>query len=451
MHFVPYPNLPKNERVRKSAYIDLSRIKISPAAALSFAPHANRLRLVGIAGRPVYVLHVVDAPVIAVAADTGTQLAALSAFEAQSIAMAFQGSYAPTTAWRASYDQWTVAQEFDAFRPFYRVAFNDREGTMLYVSARSGEVLQRTEASERFWNWCGANIHWIYFSALRAHWTAWDRVVWWLSLTGLLTTLAGVSLGWVRFAAVRRFRRRKLTSFGGWLAWHHRIGLFAGPFVLIWIFSGWLSMDHGRIFSIGAPTAEQVSRLQGMSLQSIAEAVPVSAIQAAGPASEILISAVAGHAFLAARGGEGQARISWLDGPSSAPTSTIPGSLLMQGIRQTWPNEPVTDQGTVSVNNLYSLAEGMPAGSRAFRIEGSKHVDVYVDSVSGRIVTVMDSSRRAYAWAYYGLHTFKFPGLVARPMLRQAAILFLLAVGFVFSVTGIFVAVSRLRATRAAQ
>ena len=65
------------------------------------------------------------------------------------------------------YDQWIVHQRFDPYRPFYRVRLNDDATTDLYVSARTGEVLQRTRFSERAWNWSGAVIHWIYFTPLR--------------------------------------------------------------------------------------------------------------------------------------------------------------------------------------------------------------------------------------------------------------------------------------------
>jgi hypothetical protein len=408
-------------------------------------PDASAVRVVSVLGHSTYILERPGAPAVAIDANTGLPRTMLSQSEAAAVAAIFQGSTATSVNGPLRYDQWTVAEQFDPFRPFYRVRFGDPAATILYVSARSGEVLQRTTFMERAWNWCGANVHWIYFSALRSNWIAWNRVVWWLALIGLLSAIAGAWLGWVRFAAVRRARRRGLTPFRGWLAWHHRIGLFAGAFVLTWIFSGWLSMDHGRLFSTGAPTAEQVLRLQGMSQPSISEAASVSAIQAAGPASEILMGAIAGHPFLVAQDGERPPRIIWPGASSSAPTATIPQSLLMAAIHSAWPNLPVLDGGDVPQDDLYSMAEGMPAGIRVFRIGGPKRIDIYVDPVSGRIVTVMDTSRRAYAWAFYALHTFKFPGLAAHPVLRHFAILIPLALGFAFSVTGIIVAISRLR------
>jgi len=344
------------------------------------------------------------------------------------------------------YDQWTVAQQFDPFRPFYRVKFKDRDGTVLYVSARSGDVLQRTTFTERAWNWCGANIHWIYFSALRINWAAWNEVVWWLSLIGLLVASAGVWLGVVRLMAVRRTAKKGLTPFRGWLGWHHRIGLFCGAFVLTWIFSGWLSMDHGRVFSTGNASVGQVSRLKGMPLRAIAEATSLASIRTAGPASQILIDAIAGHPFLVAQGA-GSPKLSWAEPLSISVSTRIPESLLIAGVKAGWPGLPVSTSQNVRDDSLYSFAESMPADTVMFHVGGARAIDVYVNSITGSLVTVMDPSRRAYEWVFYALHTFKFPGLAARPFLRHIAVLGPLLAGFLFCVTAIVIGVSRLRLT----
>jgi hypothetical protein len=448
LHFVPYPALSHSERIGSSARIELSRVRFAPADAVALVPGAESLRLVGIQGRPVYVVSSVERPVVVVSAETGERLGILSSVEAGRIARDFQGANIVQVEGPLSYDQWTVAQDFDVFRPLYRVTLQDQAGTQLYVSARSGEVLQRTIASQRLWNWCGANIHWIYFSALRAHWVVWDRLVWWLALSGLLTSIAGVWLGLVRLAAHRRSGRSGLTPFRRWLAWHHRVGLFAGAFVIAWIFSGWLSMDHGRLFSTGAPKIAQVSRLQDEPLQSIASAISVSEIQAADPVSEILVGAVAGHGFMVARGLHLPARFFRLDAPNAThPTTGIPDSWLLAGVHAVWPDQPVVDRGTAGPDDLYTMAEYIPAGTRVIRVDGRKPIDVYIDPDSGCILSVMDVSRRAYAWVFYALHTFKFPGLATHPELRHFVVLVPLMAGFAFSVTGIAVAISRLRAS----
>jgi hypothetical protein len=82
-----------------------------------------------------------------------------------------------------------------------------------------------------------------------------------------------------------------------------------------------------------------------------------------------------------------------------------------------------------------------------FRTERTRAVDSYLDPVSGRLLVVMDASRRAYAWSYYALHTLKIPGLANHPTRRRIVILTLLTLGFVFSLTGAVIGISRVRAT----
>lgn len=421
---------------------------LNPETAASLAPRSSGMRLVGVMGRPVYVFYASGEHVAAIAADTGRPLGRVSASDAAVIAGAFVGAKSTEVQGPIQLDQWVVAEEYNPFRPFLRVRFRDPAGSVAYVSEQSGEVVLRTTSHERRWNWVGAVLHWIYFAPLRSHWAIWDRFVWWLALVATCSTLGGVWLGVARFLANRRAHRRGLTPFRGWLGWHHRIGLVAGLVVVMWIVSGWLSMDHGRLFSRGEPTPAMASRVQGLSLGSIAAAASREALQSVGTAVEIEFTAIAGHPFIVARSSAARvSRIIWLDGSGRQSSSQIPAELLLAGIRAAWPGESVTDRGAATPSDLYGLAESMPAGTRVFRTERPLAVDSYIDPVSGRLLVVMDASRRAYAWSYYALHTLKFPGIANHPMLRRIIILVLLTLGFMFSLTGAAVGILRLRRT----
>ena len=48
LHFVPFPALSDGERFDRSASIDLSRLEVTPAAALAQLPHATAVRLIGL-------------------------------------------------------------------------------------------------------------------------------------------------------------------------------------------------------------------------------------------------------------------------------------------------------------------------------------------------------------------------------------------------------------------
>ena len=57
----------------------------------------------------------------------------------------------------------------------------------------------------------------------------------------------------------------------------------------------------------------------------------------------------------------------------------------------------------------------------------------------------MSTSRAAYAWIYYALHSFNFPGVARHQVLRDILVLIPLTAGFLFSITGVVLGWQRLR------
>jgi uncharacterized iron-regulated membrane protein len=139
-------------------------------------------------------------------------------------------------------DEFMVAGYFNARRPFHQVALHDPEDTILYISAKTGELSQRTTGSQRVWTWLGAIPHWLFFTELRRNGPLWTQIIIWTSLAGCFLTITGM------FAGIRQLRRRKSTGklaspYQGAKFWHHMIGLVFGIFVLTFSFSGFTSMQ----------------------------------------------------------------------------------------------------------------------------------------------------------------------------------------------------------------
>jgi hypothetical protein len=441
--YVPFPSLSNHDRLVSSEIIDGSRLIRGPQWAAHAVPGVESLQLISVAGRPTYLAFRADAPPVALAADESPTSGTFNAETAKVVAERFGKTPWLRVTGPIQYDQWIVHQRFDPFRPFYRVRLADSDATDLYVSARTGQVLQRTRGTERAWNWCGAVLHWLYFTPLRHNWDAWNQTVWWLSLAALLTSIAGTWLGIDRFVRIRARSPSKWSPFRGWMRWHHVLGLFASAIVLVWIFSGWLSMDHGRLFSMGRPTAQDTSRLQGIPLNEAVRNVPSAFLSQFVLASEIRFGAVAGRPFISARGGpEAAPRILWLDSGSSV-TTAIPPSVLLTGLQSAWPQESIIESHSASPD-FYATAESLDNTAVPFQVGGSR-LRVYVDSATGQLLVVMDASRRAYAWVYYALHTFNFPMLLAHSTLRASIEVVLLVIGLAFTCTGIVLGVQRLR------
>jgi hypothetical protein len=139
------------------------------------------------------------------------------------------------------YDQWTVAGDFDRDRPLKRITLDDSAGTEIYVSAATGAIVLTTTRTQRLLNYAGSIAHWLYPTTLRHHKRVWTALMWWLSLIATVGAVLGVFIGLVRLGAAMPYQ--------GLQRWHHITGLVFAPFLLAWIFSGFLSMDDGTLFA----------------------------------------------------------------------------------------------------------------------------------------------------------------------------------------------------------
>jgi uncharacterized iron-regulated membrane protein len=97
MVFVPFPALGTEERLVSSQPIDLSRLAVSPADLTDEAEDATALRVIGIHGRPVYVISKADERDAAYAGDTGERLGHVPPDTATAIAEDFAGQPAQST------------------------------------------------------------------------------------------------------------------------------------------------------------------------------------------------------------------------------------------------------------------------------------------------------------------------------------------------------------------
>ncbi len=445
MHFVPFPALTEAERINGLASIGSSQVPYDPAAAVNASgiEDATRVRLLRRSDGPVYVV-TGRSGISAVRADDLTNAAIKSVPLALMIAEAAarqrgQGSSQVAFVDLANYDQWTVPNGFDRHRPLYRIALNDTAGTELYVSSVTGEIVLDTARRERAWNYVGSVTHWIYPTILRRSQGVWDATVWSLSLVALIAAISGSVLGILR---VKIANGRIVSPYSGWQKWHHVLGLACMTFVLTWIFSGWLSMDHGRLFSTGKLSAAEIAAIAGTPAW---ESLPTRGAESISARAREVEWFVFNRKFYR------RDRIS-LDVQLMAS--------LDSGIYGSSPQVEFLDAREISafvervasgcnvpvivhaVDN-YATVAPMPNAPVYRSICGSMWL--HIDGASGAILERLDLSRRAYRWLYSALHTMDFPILSARPALRSALIVILCGFGFVFSLTGVVIGWRRLR------
>lgn len=449
MHFVPFPSLTEAERFAGLAPVDRAQVTLTVADAVSASgiSEATRVRLIQRSDFPVYI---VSGAVLvrAVRAIDGRDATLTSAAVALAIARDHarsRGLDADQAAivTRQNYDQWSVPNGFDRHRPLFRVALGDAAGTEVYVSSLTGEVVLDTTRSERGWNLAGSVLHWIYPTVLRRNWQLWDRVVWTLSLLASIAALLGAVLG---LARIKRRGGLLGSPYRGWHALHHLIGLAATVFVLTWIVSGWLSMDHGRLFSRGQLTTGEAGELSVPPDWRTVSSFDWGAMPS--PAREIEWFAFNGNIYRRDRIGLGSQT---LTRAGEMHRDGQAGVLNAQEVRSLMARLALRcDAPVVLADNDDYPAQSAVPGAPVYR---SRCGDIWfdIDGADGSVLQRLDASRRAYRWAYSALHTLDFPVLMAHRRVREILIVGLCALGLVFSITGIVIGWRRLRLTFASQ
>jgi uncharacterized iron-regulated membrane protein len=241
----------------------------------------------------------------------------------------------------------------------------------------------------------------------------------------MIGALTGTALGVVRFKAMR-------SPFQGWMKWHHVLGLTCALFVLTWIFSGWLSMDHGRLFSRGAIDMDDRMRIEGRALsvpdlpQLDGMTTPLREIEWFPFAGQVVMRTVESSGAREMRA-DAQ-RSPWLTEAQVAVAARTLGRRC--------------SHARVEAGDAYP-ARSMIEKAPVYRVTCGD-TWFHIDGADGHAIEKLDASRRAYRWAFQALHTFDFPALAQRPALRTLFIMLLCGGGLAFSLTGVVIGWRRL-------
>ena len=404
----------------------------------------ERVRLLMASGRPVYVIHFLDGTLKSLWADRGEPMSEITRTDAIRIAQQGAQFEGESAAEALQDDQWTVHQRFDLHRPLWKIQVHDAEGTEVYVSSTTGEVVIDTTVFERRWNTVGAVIHWLYVPVLRRHWAVWDQTVWWLAATGVVTAATGLVLG---IQHLHRLRwQGNASPFTGIKRGHHLFGVAIGAVVCMWLLSGMLSMDHGRWFSVSEPTEDQRQRFMGGTLTPQDIAVPLRdalrQVQLGDAVKEILLTKVGGASYYVFRADPAHQVV------VSAATMQLPlqeFSLesLTRAANTVIPDEEIKQSKITHGDTYYYSTVHNPRPLPGLRIVlgDSAQTWLHIDVKTGQLMELMDHSRRVYRWLFHGLHSWDIPFLLEHNRQRKILLLVSCVAGFLFSLSGVYLGI----------
>ena len=471
------PEYSAEERLARLPALNPAAIRLTPAEALEAAilsePPA-RVTLTSVQSRPAYRFVVGGIPVTVLADDgsffegvdrNGALAVAAAAFpDSRGTAQYLAGLEAP--------DQWTINYRFGTNGVLHKIALGDEAGTHLYIAEATGEVVQKTDRSSRFWGYLGPVMHWFYFTPLRAGQAPlWNNLIVWGSVVGCALCILGLVIGVYRFSAARRFKRgTSMSPYVGWLQWHHYAGLLFGVITFTWTFSGLLTMTPFGWFDQGGPTQEQVTAIRGDGVNVAAfDVLPGAAIleyQKRFQPKEVEFLQFMGEPFYAAYERGDLSNAAHRDTVRyAAPGATLSRVLvtargdaarvkdgftrdeLLAAARAAMPGmEPHEIAWLTDVDNYYYQRTGglrLPALRAKFN--DADETWLYLYAGDGSLVQSESRSSRYERWAYQSLHSLDFPWLYQTPWLWYPLIIALSLGGLALSLTSVVVAWRYLR------
>lgn len=467
MMYVGYPKLTPAERLKALPVLDATRccarLPDILAAAGRAGPPASA-RLTSVAGKPRVILSYGRADLVAVDAGAGQRIQGVSGADALASARAFMPGVSARYQALLEEDAWTHSKGLDAMRPLHRIQMDDPPSTVLYVSARTGEVVRDASGTERAWNWVGAWIHWLY--PLRGGMVDryWVDIVVYTSLVATVLALLGMVVGVWRWRFSGRFRSGSRSPYREpWMRWHHLLGLVFGAMTVTFIFSGLMSMNPFKVLDSGAPRLEQ-RRAQADQWQpdrfALSAQQALARLERAGFAPrELEWRVVQGRGYFLAWDGLGRSRLLEA-GPDAGEARPFESFSMehMQALGQALlPGQRVTEATVLTAYDTYYYSREphtMGGGLKHLPVLRLKFDDahatwLHLDPSTGAVLNQLDAHRRAGRWLFAFLHSWDWLPLLERRPLWDAWMIALSLGGFVISLTGTVLGWRRLQRKKA--
>jgi len=351
-------------------------------------------------------------------------------------------------------DKTSLVRNLDELKPFHRIALDDSAATHLFISAKTGEVVNVSTGVQRAMIWAGNWLH--LFRPIESLGGSNDTrrdVLLWLAGFAVLAALTGLIIGWLRWRP--RWGNKPTYSQGRtqpyrafWFKWHFWAGLLGGTLALTWALSGFFNGNPWKIFSPAAATKPELARYYGSALpKAMAEWVP-SASASNGEIVELAWRRLGNQAALVASDREGKRTPIVVDGAVvgfDEAAVKAAASRLGKGV------EVAKTEVLNDYDNYYYPRHGRGLADRPLPVvkvdladEG--HNRLYVDPADGRLLLKQDDSRRVYRWLFNGLHYWDIGWLYQRPLWDVWSLLWI-GFGLVLSVSSVVIGWKRLKAT----
>ena len=473
------PTLSLQERLQRESSIDLARIKLTPAEAERAANEGSgdegpftggRASIRTLLDRPVYRVNG-----RLVFADNGEVLNSIDEATAKQIAGRFMNVPAGEMQYTllTSRDQWTLT---GLELPLHKIGLED--GTQLYISTETGEVVQKTTRGSRALAWVAAIPHWFYFTSLRENQPLWYRVVCWTAGIGCVLALAGVALSFTQLKIKRPFKLSRISSYipyAGWMRWHYIVGSVFGILTFTWVFSGLLSMEPFAWLTGPTLDGNLRSALTGGSVDAtefpVIDAENWKRLIPDRQVKEIDYTRIQGDPYFVVRTspetvddsrdrphqpyysqtGVDPTRVLIHAKTMQVRSEPFSADSLMSRVRETWPDVRVLESSMLTRYDSYYYSRDGQRPLPVLRVKFDDPVQtwIYIDATMSQQVAAIHRLDRFERWIYNGFHSLDFSFWYYNTPVWFTGVILLSLGGTAVSVLGMYLGFVRMgRGTR---
>jgi hypothetical protein len=302
-----------------------------------------------------------------------------------------------------------------------------------------------TNRNERFWNWLGSTIHWIYPWQLRRHADLWADIIIYLSLAGIISVVTGGIIGWLRLRIKKPYRGERITPYRGMQKWHHLLGLGSLLFLATFMFSGLMSMAPWGIFDNTTNAAIPFARYTG-GLRNDAGSYPRVALLAAETnVKEVEWMRLAGEGYLIVSHSAHEKAVIGKHGALSAAELK---ARIEQAVPALLPEDNIEQiELLTAYDNYYYTHHNRYRPLPVLRVKFADDEQswFHLDMNTGQAVGRLTHTDRVARWLYNGMHSLDFTLLFQHRPIWDAAVILLCIAGLAFSVTSVWIGWRRLR------
>lgn len=445
MMYMPFPSVSKQQSLQGNGPLDLSSCCNSEALPGLALVDVNRFVVEMMGDVPVLRIRAsgMQNPVIDLS--SGEVVQAVDEQRALAIASRFAANLGlpggVEAAGQVDRDQWTVTSFYDRHRPLHHFRADEADATRFYVSSSTGEVVQLSTGTERFWNWLGAVPHWLYPTVLRQHSGLWAQVIIWSSLGGTFLTVFGIYIGVLQY----RFRRKgRRSPYGGLWLWHHYTGLIFGVLVLTWVVSGLFSVNPWGLFEFSGSREQR--QLQGVPLiatevEDFVQRLPEMDLPPGTARLEAYT--LQGQLYVLAYGADGSYQ-RYNRNLQAAPIEEGEWSRLAQAVAG---DTPIAEAGLLEQEDAYYYGHKRSRELPVYRIilDNSDQTRFYLNATSGELAGYFDRSQRIYRWLFNGLHRLDLSNWLRRRPVWDLVVWLLLTGVTASTLTGVYMGARRIK------